>query len=231
MPALAILPWPDWLALAWFLFVWLGYAWYSRRESERGVTLLAVTNRMRRAWMLQATIRDPRMLDGIIVQGLSGGPSFFASTAILVIGGVLALLGTTDKAAEVVRSMPLSANTSVHVFELKLLVLAGVFVYAYFRFSWSMRQYTFAALMLGAMPPAHEFQSGQVDRERFADRAGKMVGMAAETFNDGIRAYYFSFAAIGWLFSSLAMAVGAALVVAVLYGREFHSHVLEVLKD
>ncbi|HSW19505.1 MAG TPA: DUF599 domain-containing protein [Ramlibacter sp.] len=233
MPIFSILSFTDAAALVWFLCVWLGYAWYSRRASERGkgLTLLAVTNGHRRAWMLQATSRDPRMLDGIIMQGLSASPSFFASAAILIIGGVLALLGTTDKAAEVVREIPFATQTSIAMFELKLMLLAGIFVYAFFRFSWSMRQYTFAALMLGAMPTTEAFTSGAADRERYAERAGTLVGMAAETFNDGIRAYYFSFAGIAWFFSPLALAIGAALVAAVLYGREFHSHVLEVLRD
>lgn len=231
MTALTVLPWFDWLALAWFIMAWTGYAWYSRRASLRGTTLLAATNRYRREWMLQSTVRDPRMLDGLIMQGLSAAPSFFASTSILVIGGVLALLGTTDKAADVVREMPFATQTTVAVMEFKLLTLAIVFVYAYFRFSWSMRQYTFAALMVGAMPPVEEFASGRLDRGRYADRAGKMVGMAAETFNDGIRAYYFAFAVIGWFFSPLVFAIGSACVAAVLYGREFHSNVLEVLRD
>ena len=231
MLAFSVLPWQDWLALAWFLSVWIGYAWYSRRESERGMTLLAVTNRKRREWMLQATTRDPRMLDGLILRGLSAGPSCFPPTAILVIGGVVALLGTTEKAAEVLGDMPFAREMSVPVFEFKLLVLAGIFVYAYFRFSWSMRQYTFAALMVGAMPPPHEFTSGRADPERYADRTGKLVGMAAETFNDGIRAYYFAFAALAWFFSPLAFAIGAAAVTAILYEREFRSSVLGVLRD
>jgi uncharacterized membrane protein len=228
---MSFLPWYDWLALAWFMAVWVGYAWYSRRASERGTTLLAATNRHRRAWMLQATSRDPRMLDGLIVQGLSTSPSFFASAAILIIGGVLALLGTANQAVEVVRQMPFMAQMSVQVFEAKMLLLGAIFIYAFFRFSWSMRQYTFAALMLGAMPPVQDFACGRVDREQYAARAGTLVGMAAETFNDGIRAYYFAFAAIAWFLSPLAMALAAAAVAAVLYGREFHSQVLDVLRD
>jgi uncharacterized membrane protein len=230
MQTLTSLPWPDALALAWFLAVWAGYAAYSARASERGSTLLAVTNVYRRSWMLQATARDPRMLDGLIVQGLSSSPSFFASSSIIIIGGLLALLGTTDRAAEVVRDIPFAAHTSLQVFELKMLLLAGIFIFAFFRFSWSMRQYTFAALMLGSMPPPKAFASGELDRDRYADRAGKLVGMAAETFNDGIRAYYFAFAAIAWFVAPWAFAVATALVAAVLYGREFHSHVLQVLR-
>ena len=63
------------------------------------------------------------------------------------------------------------------------------------------------------------------------DRAATLVGTAAETFNDGLRAYYFSFAALAWFFSPMAMMGATVLVVAVLYIREFHSQVLAVLKD
>ncbi len=94
-----------------------------------------------------------------------------------------------------------------------------------------MRQYTFGALVLGSMPPPEAFIEGKFDREHYAQRAGKLLGMAAETFNDGIRAYYFSFAVISWFFSPLVFAVVTALVIGVLYTREFHSEVLHVLRD
>jgi uncharacterized membrane protein len=61
-----------------------------------------------------------------------------------------------------------------------------------------------------------------------ADKAGRVVGLAAETFNDGLRAYYFSFAAIAWFFSPVVFMAATLSVVYVLYQREFHS---EVLKD
>ena len=231
MQALAILSPADWAALAWFVAVWVGYAWYSARAGRTGATLLASTNRWRRLWMLQATGRDPRVLDGIIVQSLSSGPSFFASATLIIIGGLLALLGTTDKAAEFVREIPFAARTSILVFELKVLALMAVFVFAFFRFTWSMRQYTFVALVVGAMPPPQDFAEGRQDRQAVAERAGQLVGMAADTFNDGIRAYYFSFAALAWFFSPLAFAVAAAVVAGVLYAREFNSHVLQVLRD
>jgi uncharacterized membrane protein len=64
-----------------------------------------------------------------------------------------------------------------------------------------------------------------------AERAGRLVGAAAETFNDGLRAYYFSFAAMAWFFSPLALVMATALVVLILYGREFKSDVLQVLRD
>jgi uncharacterized membrane protein len=118
------------------------------------------------------------------------------------------------------------------VFELKILVLVAIFVYSFFRFSWSMRQYTFVALLIGAMPPAESFESGEVtDRQQYADRAAAMTGLAAETFNGGLRAYYFSFAALGWFFSPTMFVLATILVAGVLYSREFKSEVLALLQE
>ncbi|MEY3613108.1 MAG: hypothetical protein RJB14_2830, partial [Pseudomonadota bacterium] len=72
---------------------------------------------------------------------------------------------------------------------------------------------------------------GEYDRQKFAQRGGNLVSAAAETFNDGLRAYYFSFAAMAWFFSPLALVVATALVVLILYSREFRSEVLQVLRD
>ena len=56
-----------------------------------------------------------------------------------------------------------------------------------------------------------------------------MLGLAAETFNDGLRAYYFAFAAIGWFFSPWVYMLATLGVIYILYRREFRSDVLEGL--
>jgi uncharacterized membrane protein len=231
MQVLSLLPLGDWLAVVWFFSAWIAYAWFARSYSVKRPSLLQTTNKYRRFWLREATTRDPRVLDGIITQNLSATPAFFSSTTIIVIGGLFALLGSTDKAAELVREVPFAVRTSVLVFDLKVLMLIGIFVYAFFRFSWSMRQYTFVALIIGAMPDPKEFEAGKFDREQIADRAARLVGLAAETFNDGLRAYYFAFAALAWFFSAIVFAVATALVVLILYRREFRSDVLAVLND
>ncbi len=229
MQVLALLPLTDWLALIWFFSAWVAYSWFARSGNARGDSLIATTNRYRGYWMVQATSRDPRVLDGIIAQNLSSTPAFFSSTTIIVIGGLFALLGSTDKAAELVRDIPFAVRTSVLIFDLKVMLLIGIFVYSFFRFSWSMRQYTFVALVIGSMPDPKEFEAGKFDRDHFAQRASRMLGLAAETFNDGLRGYYFAFAVIAWFFSPLAFAIATAMVVAILYSREYRSEVLQVL--
>ena len=231
MKLFELLPLKDWLALASFFALWVGYAFFAKDWGSRQRSLLATTNLYRERWMRQATSRDPRMLDGLITQNLSHTPSFFSSTTILIIGGLLAMLGTTDKAAELVQDMPFAQATSMQVFEIKVLLLLSIFVYAFFRFSWCMRLYTFVALTIGAMPSPEHFEAHPDEADRYVQRAASLVGAAAETFNDGLRAYYFSFAALAWFFSPIALVMGTLLVVLVLYGREFHSDVLSVLRD
>jgi uncharacterized membrane protein len=222
----------DWLALLWFVLGWWGYAAFARRRAfSGGGSLLATTNRYRRLWMMQTTLRENRVIDGVVVQNLSTSPSFFASTTILIIGGLLALLGATEEAAKLVKEIPFAARTSPFVFDLKLFVLAAVFVYAFFRFTWSMRQYTFGALLIASAPEPKAFESGAASRQEFADKAGRVVGLAAETFNDGLRGYYMAFAVILWFFSPLAFALGTAGIIYLLYQREFRSEVLDVLRD
>jgi len=231
MKILSLLPWADWLALMGFLGLWAGYAGFARTWGARESSLLVTTNRYRRAWMEQALRRDPRMLDGLITQALSNTPTFFSSTSILVIGGLFALLGTTEKATELMSEIPFAQATTLVVFEFKILVLIAIFVYAFFRFSWCMRQYTFVALVIGAMPPPSAFAQGEADAHAYAARAAALVGSAAETFNDGLRAYYFAFALLAWFVSPLAMVGATLVVVAILYSREFRSDVLKVLRD
>ncbi|MEK8029841.1 DUF599 domain-containing protein [Ideonella sp. DXS29W] len=228
LDALSVLPLIDWLAVIGFFTAWIGYAQFARRHGQKYPSVLAATNQVRRQWMRQTTARENRVVDGVTVQNLSTSPSFFASTTILIIGGLLAVLGTTDKANDFVREIPFAARTSVLVFDLKVAMLTAIFVYAFFRFTWSMRQYTFGALLVASAP---EFDAPWTDEERdaFAQRAGGVMGLAAETFNDGLRAYYMAFAAIAWFFSPLACMAATAMVIFVLYQREFHSEVLALL--
>jgi uncharacterized membrane protein len=180
--------------------------------------------------MMQTTYRDVRVVDGTVIQNLSTSPSFFASTTILIIGGLLAVLGTTDKASELVRELPFTARTSALIFDLKLALLTSVFVFAFFRFTWSLRQYTFGAILVGAAPDAKAMADAE-QRAEFADRAGRVLGLGAETFNDGLRAYYFAFALVAWFVSAWAFMAATALVVWVLYRREFQSEVLRALRQ
>ena len=231
MKIVSLLPWLDWAVLFFFIAMWVGYALFATRLAVHRHSILAASNQARLRWLTTSLTRDPRVLDGIITQTLSHTPSFFSSTTIIIMGGLLALLGTTDKAAEIVAEIPFSQATPTLVFEFKVLVLIAIFVYAFFRFSWSMRQYSFVALMIGALPAPAFFLEHPDKQNEYAQPVAAMSGLAAETFNDGLRAYYFSFAALGWFFSPLFFVMTTLLIVGILYNREFHSDVLKVFDD
>lgn len=229
--AFQVLPGADWLALAAFVVGWVGYVHFARWRGARCRSVLGTTNRIRLAWMLESTRREVRIVDGTVLQNLSSAPSFFASTSILVIGGLAAALGASEKANELVQELPFAARTSALVLDLKLLMLLGVYVHAFFRFTWAMRQYTFGALMIGAAPDRSVFAADEPARLAYAERAARVMGLAAETFNDGLRAIYFSFAGLLWFLSPLAMVAGTVGVIWVLYRREFHSDILAALAE
>ena len=224
-----LLPLVDWIGMAFFFAAWIGYAVFARRRARTQPSFLGSSNRVRRQWMLQTTYREVRVLDGVVVQQLSSTASFFASTTILIIGALLAVLGATEQASDLVREIPFAARTSLLVFDFKVVLLAAIFVYAFFRFTWSIRQYSVGVLLVAAAPEAAAI-TDELQRQAFADRAGRVMGLAAESFNDGLRAYYMSFAAVSWFVSPWALMVATATVIAVLYRREFRSEVLKALE-
>jgi uncharacterized membrane protein len=228
-----VLPLADWLALLAFFIGWIGYVRFSKARAQRRPSVLASTNRIRLDWMHEATFRDNRIVDAAVSQSMASSPSFFASTTIFIIGGLIAAIGASEKTAEMVHDLPFATPTSTLVLDLKLLVLTGIFVHAFFRFTWSMRQYSFGALLIGAAPSSKDFHSAADPdfRRRYADRAGRVMALAAETFNDGLRAVYLSFAAVLWFLSPLAFVVGTVGVIGVLYRREFHSDVVALLNE
>jgi uncharacterized membrane protein len=228
-----VMPLADWLALSTFFAGWIGYVRFAKARAQHRPSVLASTNRIRGDWMLEATFRENRIVDAAVSQSMASSPSFFASTTIFIIGGLIAAVSASEKTAEMVQDLPFAAPTSTLVLDLKLLVLTGIFVHAFFRFTWSMRQYSFGALLIGAAPSSKDFDTApDADfRRRYADRASRVLALAAETFNDGLRAVYLSFAAVLWFLSPLAFMVGTGVVIGVLYRREFHSEVVALLNE
>ena len=74
--------------LVGFFAAWGAYAWFARNQIASRHSLLSATNYYRRVWLQQATLREPRVLDGIITQNLSSTPSFFSSTTIIIIASI-----------------------------------------------------------------------------------------------------------------------------------------------
>lgn len=222
------IPVSDVAAFAAFLALWVGYAVLAEHRTVRGRSLSAVMMRQRRVWMRTMCERDNRITDASLVAALMRSVSFFASASILVLGGLVALMGSGERAFAVYQEMPFATPGHLEAFEMKVLLMAVVFVYAFFQFTWSLRQFNYCCIIMGAAPLT---TADDLVKEAFATQAARLQSLAAHTFNGGLRAYYFALAMIVWFVNVWAFLVATALVVGILYRREFRSKSLSTLAD
>ncbi|MEE4463530.1 DUF599 family protein, partial [Azotobacter chroococcum] len=80
-----------------------------------------------------------------------------------------------------------------------------------------------------AAPMVGERHVTEQERKAFAERVARVISLAANQFNFGLRAYYFGLAMLAWFINPWVFMLLTAGVVIVLYRREFHSEVLEVM--
>ncbi|MFW3895439.1 DUF599 domain-containing protein [Pseudomonas putida] len=216
-------------AALWFITCWGGYTRYATWKGRDTACLASVMHLYREDWMRRMLLRDNRIADASVIGNLERNASFFASSTLIILAGILTVLGASDRALSLLADLPLVQQASQSMSEIKLLCLAVVFVYAFFTFSWCMRQYNFAAVLVGSAPMIGERQVSEQERKAFAARAARVISMAANQFNFGLRSYYFGMAMLSWFISPWAFMAMSAGVVLVLYRREFHSDVLDVM--
>ncbi|MDI3376278.1 DUF599 family protein [Pseudomonas sp. V104_6] len=217
------------IAACWFVLCWGGYTRYATWKGRDTACLASVLHLYREDWMRRMLLRDNRIADASVIGNLERNASFFASSTLIILAGILTVLGASDRALSLLADLPLVQQASQGMSEIKLLCLATVFVYAFFTFSWCMRQYNFAAVLVGSAPMIGERQVSELERKAFALRAARVLSLAANQFNFGLRAYYFGMAMLSWFINPwLFMAVSVGVVL-ILYRREFHSDVLDVM--
>ena len=222
------MPYLDIGAFIWFLLCWIGYTRYADRQARHQLTLMSVMHHYRQQWMQEMLQREVRIVDANIVMILARSATFLASTTIFIVAGLLAVLGTMDRAMAVVGELRYAVQASREVWELKLFILLLVFIYAFFKFTWSMRHFNYLSIMIGAAPSSDSLPEWS---GRFAERAAGVSSNATNTFNRGLRAYYFGLAFLGWFLHPLLFIATTGLVVGVLYRREFMSKMLRKLGD
>jgi len=226
MTLFPLLPALDVAGLITFVALWAGYTITADRLTVGGLSLFAATARHRRTWMRNLCDRDARVADSALLGNLMRSVSFFASASVLILGGLVALLGAGERAYAVIQDLPLVAESGRGIFETKVVILAGVFVYAFFQITWSLRQFNYCCVLLGAAPMP---EAEATVKDTYAQHAGRLNALAAHSFNRGLRAYYFALAMMTWFIHAGVMVVATLVVVAVLYRREFRSKTLRAL--
>jgi len=222
----------DWLnsvALLWFLCGWVGYSRFAKRRAKQVDCLASVMHRHRIDWMRSVFFREIRVSDAAIIANLERNVSFMASTSMLVLAGLVTVLANSDQVAILVGKLPFVLGASAEHLQLKLLILVCMFIYAFFTFTWSLRQFGFCSVLIGASPVVREGELSDGECELFARHTGKVFDQASHSYNFGLRSYYFAMALLAWFIHPLLFMAAVGLVVSILYHREFHSNSLQAL--
>ena len=220
------IPLLDLIAFAWFATAWAGYAIMARREETKRDNLNALMLDYRLAWMRQMMKRDSRITDMTAIANLVRSISFFASTSIILQIGFFTMLGYRDQAATIIQSIPFAMHSTPFMWEFKIFLLMVIFIYAFFKFTWSLRQYNYATIYVSAAPGPHE---GIEHHEEYAKRGARLLTNAAMHFNLGMRAYYYGLAVFAWFLHAGLFILVTAYIIWELYRREFFSHTYTIL--
>jgi uncharacterized membrane protein len=216
-------------ALFWFLLCFQGYVRYTASRSVKVLTLARAMHLFRKQWIRASLRRENRIADTNIIANLERSVSFFASTSILILAGLMTVLGSSDAVIMMLSDIPFSDQNTRGEWEIKILLLICLFVYAFFKFTWSLRQFGLVSVMIGGAPEVSE-RPGAEETARHVDAISQMASKAAGNFNNGLRTYYFSMAVLGWFVNAWIFMALCLLVIAVLYRREFKSDTLAILR-
>jgi uncharacterized membrane protein len=226
--------WLNLSAIIWFLVCFNGYMRYARARSYKSTidspSLASELHRYRYQWMLRVLTREMRIADNAAIANLEKSVSFFASTTMLILAGLMTILGSTEKAIHLIEGLPFAVPTERAEWEVKIIMLIFIFVYAFFKFTWSLRQYGFVTIMVGGAPLPSE-QCTEEQRNALANRMASMASMAANNFNVGLRTYYFSISILTWFINPWLFMACSTFIVFILFRREFKSTTLKILTD
>ncbi|GAB4265757.1 MAG: DUF599 domain-containing protein [Pararhodobacter sp.] len=209
------------LTVAWFF---LGFRIERTTSATPSVTVLM--GAYRREWMRQFVTRTPRIYDASVLGNLRQSTSWMASTTMIALGGLFALIGNTDPLISVAEDLALTARNARTV-EIKLLLTGLFLAHAFLKFLWSNRLFGYSAVIMSAVPN----DPGDPLALPRAMQAAEVGIRAAVNFNRGLRATYFALASLSWLLGSWALLAATVAVVWLVWSREFASHSRAILLD
>lgn len=219
----------DAVALGWFLILGVAFRQSLRLPALARHSVSAAVQAHRVAWMRNMAVRDNRILDTMLVGNLGQGNAFFASTSVIAIGGLSAVLGSGEKVQGLLHRLPFVAMSSPAFFEMKIILMITIFVYAFFKFAWAFRLAHYTSIMIGATPLYDSSAKNIADCDLHARRTARLIGIAAEHANAGLRSFYYAIAVMTWFFHPVLFMVATTWVLTILVRREFFSRSLGVL--
>jgi uncharacterized membrane protein len=224
----------DIVSFIWFILCWTGYSTFARLAAKKTNTLSSILYQFRKEWVQKLSKTGMSEVDAELLASLEKQVSFFASTSLLILASLVTVLSTASDIFMNLSSMNFVAEVSVEFIQIKLLLLIIIFTYAFFTFTWSIRQYGFCFILFGSSfhtvkyyKEAKEYRATATDRNFHA--MAKVLDRAAHSYNYGLRAYYFALAALAWFINPWVFIVACAATVFVLYRREFKSSTVQAM--
>ncbi|HKO87484.1 MAG TPA: DUF599 domain-containing protein [Burkholderiales bacterium] len=187
----------------------LGYRIFIRAKLKRDpfYTVQSVNAIARAAWV-ESVMSEPGK-EVLAVQTLRNsimGPTFLASTAVLLIIGTLTLSGQGSNLAGTWHALNLSGSLQTEVFVGKLMLLLLDFFIAFFAFTMAIRMFIHVGYMIN-VPAARQNPAITPRYVSFhLNRAGRFHTV-------GMRAYYYSVPLVFWLFGPYLMLVATVILV------------------
>jgi len=213
----------DYVVVPYLLVMWLGYSYFSKAKAKKEYCLASILAIHRVWWMQRMLKRENRVADSTLLANLERNVNFFASTTMIIIAALLTALSSAWQWQFVQQYQADVSN------QYKVLLLLVIMVYAFFCFTWSLRQYGFGSVLLGAAPDPNQEELNATQRKEYAYSTAKVLDQAAHSFNYGLRAYYYALASISWFIHPLLFIMATSWVVFVLYRREFKSKPLRLM--
>ncbi len=219
----------DLFALLLFFAAWYSIAWIGRhRKDNEKVTLSSISKNYRNQWMLNLLERENRISDVALMGNLMRSVSFFASTSILILASLIAVFGVVDDALKIFHDIPYAQQVSAAFWKIKLFLMVFIFIYAFFKLVWSLRQFNSTVIMIGAAPDS--FNTDE-DLFSYANNLGIVLNRSSQHFIEGMRGFEFALAAMAWFIHPFMFIFATVLVSLVIYRREFASRTLKAMID
>lgn len=220
------LTWADAAAVALMGIVWLGLSWLIEHPTAGRPSVTMLMSDYRRDWMQVMVGRDPRIFDSQIMASLRQGTAFFASTCLLAVGGVLALIGNVDPLQGVAAEIAMIQSPAV-IWQIKLGLVLVLLSNAFLKFVWANRVFGYCSVMMGAVPNDPDDPRAPA----LASKAAELNIRAAMNFNRGLRSMYFALGAVAWLAGPWALMLATALTAWLVWSREFASIPREIILE
>ena len=186
------------------------YHFYLRMRVKRNPAYTQVNVIARTAWVERIMKEKEGILAVQTLRNSTMAATFLASTAVLLIIGVLTLSEQGDKLSGTWHALNMVGATRAESWLTKLLVLMPDLFVAFFSFSMSIRVFNHVGYMISVPRGAGHASISPRHVAVHLDRAGR-------SYSIGMRAYYFLVPLVFWLFGPHLMLLATLGLIFVLY--------------